>query len=477
MNPPSFEEMAPVLALLERQDRAYVREVRRSWETAREFAKKIRERALEIDEKVAADHTYFDWDLVRAGLPYRLLSAAIPVPFGGRGRLAVDFALMMEELCAACAGVANIFGAHALGMLPLLVSGSLGHGERQLREVADAEARGEPILFALAITEPGAGSDVEDPEHLPAATLSGGARRVDGGYLLNGRKCFISNGSVAKYVTVAFAADRGRPLASLTWFLVERGRKGFSVGRVEEKMGQRACPAAELVFDDVFVPDENVIGFEGEGMDGTLLGLGASRGPVGAIGTGIARGALEWFVDFAENTRRGGKFLIDEPHIGDAVAEMAARIAVARQAYLDAALQIDFFTLGRLLRHPAFRAVRLVPKAARSTDTWFRLANSDRMKRRVRGLVKSIPAEAQTRATATASLAKIVGSDAAMFVTTRALELVGPEDTVHRRWIEKCFRDAKLTQIYEGTNQINRAMYLKTAVRRTFRVEPFRTTS
>jgi butyryl-CoA dehydrogenase len=231
-----------------------------------------------------------------------------------------------------------------------------------------------------------------------------------------------------------------------------------------------------LVFDDVFVPEENVIGFEGEGMDGTMLGLAASRGPVGAIATGIARGAYERFVDYAENTKVNGRALINERRVQTVISEMAIKIHLARQAYMDAAMQLDFLALGKLLNHRSLKLMGILPKGLRTSSPWIKMLNSTRFKNYIRTLVnQTVLPEDNTRTLGYASMAKAIGSDVAMEVTTRALEIVEVEDSIHRRWIEKFFRDAKLTQIYEGTNQINRMMYYKTMCSRDFKMEPFKT--
>jgi acyl-CoA dehydrogenase len=434
-------------------------------------------RALEIDRRMETEHDYFDWDLVKAGLPYRLLSLAIPGGVGGVGGLTVMFALAMEELCSTCAGIANIFGAHALGVSPLLVSGALAQWETVLREVAEKERAGEPVLMAAAITEPTAGTDVEEPHFIENAKFSMHADKVPGGYVLNGRKCFISNGSVARYTVVACAVDRGRPLETWTSFIVDSGMEGFSVPRVEEKMGQRACHAAELAFEDCFVPDEKVLAFEGDGMQpGTLLILAASRGPVGAIATGIARGAYEWFLRWAE-TRKGARRPIGEQHVKMALADMKTRISLARWAYFNAATCFDV-TLGKVLEGPIIKSIGLIPDSWRTSGRMLDLFHSDFMKHATDGILHTfIPKKRATRALATSSLAKAVGGDTAMYVSSLALELMGGDRCEERAWVEKFFRDAKLTQIYEGTNQLNRLTLCMADIDHTLEVDikpPFR---
>jgi butyryl-CoA dehydrogenase len=412
--------------------------------------------ALELDRRMEKDHEYEAWDLVEAGCPNRFLSLIIPKLVGGVGGLAVMFSLVMEEMCSACPGVANIFGAHALGVVPLLVGGAVGHWETVLREITESEMMGKPVIMALAITEPSAGTDAEEPHYLKEARLSMNARRVEGGFVLNGRKCFISNGSIAKYIWVTSATDREHPAESWTGFLVDKNMDGFSVARVEEKMGQRVCPAAELAFEDCFVPDENVISFEGDGMQpGTLLTLAASRAPVGAIATGIARGAYEWFLRWAEQ-RRNGRRPMDEQRVQMALADMRTRIQLARWAYMNASLAFDN-SIGKVMNGILLKSMQLIPSFVRTSWPYLKLFNSHLGKQVVNTLVNVYTSDEQvTRAMAFASLAKAVGGDTAMYVSSLALEHMGSEPSEEKLWVEKAFRDAKLTQIYEGTNQLNR---------------------
>lgn len=427
--------------------------------------------ALEIDRVMGSDHQYFPWEMVEAGLQYRFMSLIVPSLVGGVGGLAVLFSLAMEELCSACPGVANIFGAHALGIAPLLVAGSMGHWLTVLREVAEKEKRGEPVIMALAITEPSAGTDVEEPHFLAKARLSLQAKRVSGGYVLNGRKCFISNGSVARYIWVSAAVDRERPAESWSGFLVDSAMEGFSVARVEEKMGQRACPAAELAFEDCFVPEENVIGFVGDGMQpATLLTMAASRAPVGAIATGIARGAYKWFLRWAES-RRHGRRPASEQGVQMALADMKTRLQLSRWAYLNAALTFDN-SLGKVMRSPLLKSLQVLPEPVLYSDAVRKAFLSSPGRRFVNALISAYTgSEEVTRALANASMAKAVGGDTAMYVSSLALEHMGADRCEERAWIEKAFRDAKLTQIYEGTNQLNRLTLFMSAIEGSLKVE------
>ncbi|NLH48307.1 MAG: acyl-CoA/acyl-ACP dehydrogenase [Myxococcales bacterium] len=458
INRRGLREMAPRLKVLAEHAPDYVRELEEWQAKAREYGDRfIRPKALEIDAKCRRDPRYFDWDLIRQAMPFGFLSMAIPRAAGGAGGFTTVTAVVLEELCAACAGVANIFGAHGLGISGILLGLDFYHVDRSLAEVAAAEKRGEPLIFAAAITEPLAGSDVEDTGYLRTAKLMTEAKPVAGGYRLNGRKVFISNGSVARYSTVIAPLDRAKPLETMTAFLVRAGDQGFSIGRVEEKMGMKACPAAELVFEDCFVPRANLIGREGDGMRGVEIVLGASRGPVGAIATGIARGAFERVVDYAVRKKTGGRRLFDQQWVRIKLAEMARRIHAARQQYLDGTMSFDFTGVPKLMKEPAARLLDLAPSAVRRQSLFTHALRSKFMLDTTQRLLdEQLDPNDQRQIQQYSSGGKIAGSDTAMAVAYEALQIVGLEASLHRHELEKIYRDAKLTQIYEGTNQLNR---------------------
>ncbi len=415
--------------------RAHLDVVARARRFAREHLEPL---SLSLDARLVRDHGYFPWDLVRAGAREGWLSAAIPPMWGGGGVDIRGMSLAMEELCAVDAGVANIFGAHGLGMLPLLLAQDLGLAGRILGHVSRAERAGAPLLCAFAITEPGGGSDVEEAEGLATGDVRTHAERVSGGYRLFGRKVFISNGNVAEYVATFAALDRRAPAESWTAFVVRRGTPGFSCARTERKLGQLACPAAELVFDGAFVPDDLRIGAEGQGWPLSHRVLAVSRGPVGAIACGIARGAFEAAVAWL------GASPSRDPWQDEALARMVVAIRAARASYLEAAAHCDTALM------PSPGVQRAVGLLARSGVIRRGLEAYAQGKERTSAREAAFARQALLGATA-----KVAGSDAAMAVATSALDLVPPWAGDARKRTEKCFRDAKLTQIYEGTNQIN----------------------
>jgi acyl-CoA dehydrogenase len=436
--------------------RPNVRELERLRARARRFAKAhVRPRALEIDRRTGEDPSWFDWDLVRAGAEQGMLSFLIPKPAGGAGGLSTQAAVVMEELCAACPGIALIFGAHALGISPLLLGGP-SHWDGVLAELIASESSREPQLMACAITEPEAGTDVEDPDLLARARISSHARRVPGGFRLSGTKRFISNGSVARWITILMPTDPRRPAETWTCFLVDAHSEGFAVSRAEHKMGQRACPAAELTFDSVFVPDERVVGREGDGAPATMIVLACSRPPVGAIATGIARGAYERVLAWLEEDR-AARGLLERQHVQLALAGMEEEIHIARQLYMDAATELDHAALGGVMSHPAVRALGHVPASIRGRAPVRGWLSSERARDATIALLHRTTSErAVTRSLALSSMAKARGGDVAMRVTGAALELAGLRAGAVRAELEKLWRDAKLCQIYEGTNQLNR---------------------
>ena len=419
---------------------------------ARRFARRvIRPAALELDRRMARDHDYFPWDIVRAGAAEHWLTAAMPQTWGGDGIPIAAMSASIEEMCAGCAGIANIFGAHGLGMLPIMLAMDLDLGERVLGHVAAAERAGDPVLCAFAITEPGGGSDVQEHDGLALGDVRSYATRVSGGYKLTGRKVFISNGSVAEYTAVFAALDRGDPRSSWTGFVVRRGTPGFRVARVENKMGQRACPAAEIELDDAFVPTEDLIGEEGGGSELSRKVLAVSRGPVGAIAVGIARDAYETCHEYLRAHANGSR----QPWIDDALAGMAVKIRAARATYLEAAFHIDQVVL------PSRSAIRVAGLIRRAPIVGRKLVDVLQS-----GMGRGME-EAWAHQAVLGATAKIVGSDAAMAVTTSALDIIPLSAGPLRARAEKAFRDAKLTQIYEGTNQICRRAVTQETWQRT----------
>lgn len=335
------------------------------------------------------------------------LSYFMPAPLGSMPWGAVtqppvwQCALVVEEFSRACGGLMLLLSAHHLGCMPLLLSGSLGTISRHLAPVYRSCLSGDPHLVAFAITEPGAGSDAEEGHGAQVYRPGVIATPTPGGYLLNGRKCFISGGDLAKSATV-FAALNGEGMDSWTCFYVAADSPGYSVPRTELKMGMRASGAAELEFNNVFVPHSHVIGGLRKGWALNRATLNASRIPVAAMGVGLARAATEIAVDFARTYKLAGKELI---HYQDVQLHLATMLAETRA---------------------------------------------------MRSLVWQEASHAWRPRQLNASLCKFHVTDRAQQVVEMAMDLLADHGGLHEQKIEKIFRDVRLTRIFEGTNQINR---------------------
>jgi alkylation response protein AidB-like acyl-CoA dehydrogenase len=369
----------------------------------RDFARRhIAPRALEVD---AAPHGFDPRELFVRSAAHGFQTELLPAPWGtmrlgcAARSLLLCAALKAEEMCAACGGIGLSLLAHDLGVAPLFVSGDVRAARWMARIYAEIKA-GEPAMAAFAITEPAAGSDVQDTGGARTARLGCRARECAHGWVLNGRKCFISDGAVARWITL-FAADEGKGIESWSCYLLDSAMPGLSVGRSERKMGQRGADASELVLDEVLVPRERLMGPRGAGWAINRNVLNFSRPIVGAIALGIARGALEHALEFCNTTHLGARRLVDYQDVQLSLADMIVQVAA--------------------MRATVWQAVRY-----------------------------RVPFQAA------ASIAKVFCSDTAWKVCTAAMQLLGDHGNLHARGVEKAARDARLTQIYEGTNQINR---------------------
>jgi len=334
------------------------------------------------------------------------LSYFLPRPFGSMDWRCVRYpmiwqcALVVEEFSRVCGGLMLLLSAHHLGCMPLLLSGDLKTMRRFLLPVYRSCQRGDPHLMAFAITEPGAGSDAEDGHGAALYRPGVIAKRSDGGWLLNGRKCFISGGDVARSLTV-FAALEGEGMDSWTCFHVDTASEGFTVARTEKKMGMRASGAAELEFNDVFVADDHVIGGLRNGWTLNRATLNSSRIPVASMAVGFARAATEEAVSFACQYQLGGKPLIQYQDVQQQLAMLVAET------------------------------------------------------RAIRSLVWQEARHAWQPRQLNASLCKFHATDRAQHVVEMAMDLLAEHGTLHENRLEKIFRDVRLTRIFEGTNQIN----------------------
>jgi alkylation response protein AidB-like acyl-CoA dehydrogenase len=349
---------------------------------------RVAPRAAEIDRSAE-----FPQDLRALLAEQGILGLPFPERHGGLGADLLTICLAIEALSAACATTGLILAVQELGALPLLLAGS----EEQLGRFVPGLASGRDLI-AFALTEADAGSD--------ASGVRSRAVRDGETYVISGVKRFISQGSVASLVTV-FAVtdpetDRHRRMSA---FVVETASPGFSVSRLEHKMGIRGSPTAELLFDEVRVPAANRLGAEGDGFSLAMRTLDRSRPGIAAQAVGIAQGALEAAATYAGQRRQFGRTIGEFQLVQGLLADMDARTEAARQLLYTACEEIEAGA----------------PDAAR----W-------------------------------SALCKLVAGDAAMAVTTDAVQVLGGYGYLDDYPVERMMRDAKITQLYEGTQQIQR---------------------
>jgi alkylation response protein AidB-like acyl-CoA dehydrogenase len=334
----------------------------------------------------------FPWDIIKDLAYTDMFRVFIPEKYGGLGGGCLDLCLVTEELSRVCSAVAVSYAAVDLGIIPLLENGTEEQKQKYLPDVASGKR-----LAAFGLTEPTAGSD--------AGAIKTTAKKVPRGYVLNGTKQFITNGGEAELYTVIALTDKTKGARGASALLVEKGTPGFSFGRKEKKMGIRASATRELVFEDCFVPEENLIGKEGMGFIITLKLFDKSRPGIGAQAVGVAQGALEAAVDYARERVQFGHPIISLQAIQHMLADMATQVEAARA---------------------------LVYAAARTVDSGARNVTEE------------------------SAMAKVFASDVAMKVTTDAVQIFGGVGYMRDYPVEKMMRDAKITQIYEGTNQVLR---------------------
>lgn len=339
----------------------------------------------------------------RAGL----MTNMAPAPVGTAALADMRFpsafriAIQVEELARACGGQMLLLSAHQLGLAPVCLSGDLRAMWRFLRPMTQDFQAGIPHLFAYAITEPSAGSDAEDSHGAATNIPRVVARRQGRGYVLSGRKCFISGGDVAKKIAV-FAALEGEGFDSWTCFVVDSANPGLEATRTELKMGMRASSAAELSFDNAFVPDEDIVGGLRRGWALNRATLNASRYPVAAMAVGFARRACELALEYSLHTQLGGKPLLNYQEVQLQLAQMIAET----------------------------RAMRAL--------VW----------QQAGGSLQSHQSEA--------CISKFFSTDRAQAVCEMGLALMAENGMARSQGMEKLLRDVRLTRIFEGTNQINR---------------------
>src|SRR6266481_9874216 len=326
-----------------------------------------------------------------------LMGLYIPEAYGGTDMGTLAFCLTVEEIAWACASSAIIYLVQYVGGWPIVAAGTEAQKRRFLPRLASGE-----ITAAFSLSEPGAGSD--------AASISTRAVRKGDRYVLNGVKLWVTNGSQASVVTLFATVDRGRGKGGVTAFLVEPTFPGFALGKLERKMGIRGSPTVALHLTDCEVPIENRLGEEGEGFKLALRALDGSRPAVGAEAVGIAQAALDAAVAYAKERQQFGQPIASFQGIQFMLADMAMAVHASRLMVHHAARQVDAGMRGN---------------------------------------------------TYEASMAKCFAADTAMKVATDAVQIFGGYGYTREFPVERFMRDAKITQIYEGTNQIQRLVIAK----------------
>lgn len=323
-----------------------------------------------------------------------LLGVNVSEEYGGAGAGQLALLLVLEETARACGSTSVILTNQGLSSEPLMIAGSEEQKKTFLYRLATGDCPG-----AMAITEPNAGSDV--------AGMKTSAKKVDGGWVINGSKIFITQAAVAGLTGLICYTDRSKGNKGMSIFMLEKGTQGLNVGRPEHKMGIRGSDTRELTFEDCFVPDSHLIGPEGSGFKTLMKTFNYSRPNIAAQALGIAQGALDAAVAYAKERVQFGKTLASFQGMQWMIAEMALAVETARTIVYRSGAMIDTEP-----EHPD------IPKIC--------------------------------------SMAKWYASDTAMKVTTDAVQIFGGYGYTREYPVERMMRDAKITQIYEGTNQVQR---------------------
>ena len=456
---PDLIDILPGLGKLKKVCPSYIKRAEKAQKKARKFTRdELFPRVLEIDSKCSKDPQYLDWELWRKANNEKLTISPIPEKMGGLGWSALDNAVLVEELASVCLASASNITFNTFGLLGAMVECRTGIVMKIIKEMVEAQKQSKPLFWSWAITEPSAGTDMEDPDAMETMRPSTSAKKVPGGYILNGTKCFITNGSLAHFVIATIPMDPEAPKTSMATFLVPASAKGFQVGRVERKCGQKASQTAELFFNDVFVPEENLWEPPGRGLRHTREILSITRGYIGLAAMGLARGALERCIQFASEKKVKQHVLINEEWVQIAVADMLKDIMTVRSACYDFALAMDTYHVWSLFeKKPIKASLALLPEKLLLGESLQQIAR--------KGIVNELGTWFKNKAVSDdivetfvkiGSAVKVAGTDLAMRISSRVLDIVGLEGMSHRYGIEKYFRDAKITQIYEGTNQANR---------------------
>lgn len=359
----------------------------------------IKELAARIaDEKIAPvaleydEEGKFPHDIVKILADSDLCGVYIPEEYGGLGGGIMEMAIVVEQLSRACGGIALAFAGTGLGTYPIILFGTEEQKAKYLPDIASGRK-----LAAFALTEANAGSDAAGIQ--TTAVLDGDE------YVLNGTKQWITNGGEADVYTVIACTNRAKGARGFTAFIVEKGTPGFSFGKKENKMGIRASVTRELIFENCRIPKQNILGREGMGFMVAMKTLDRTRPGVAAQALGIAQGAFDYALKYSRERVQFGQPISSFQAIQHMLADMAIQIEAARSL--------------------VYQTCRYIDSGAKDISK-------------------------------VSAMAKVFASDVAMKVTTDAVQILGGYGYMKEYPVEKMMRDAKITQIYEGTNQIQR---------------------
>ncbi len=369
----------------------------------RDLARQVAEEKILPVRAELDEKEEFPWDIMKVLAQSDFFRLFIPEEYGGMGKGCFELAIAVEELSKACLGVSTTYAANALGTYPILLYGSEEQKKKYLPDIASGKR-----LVAFALTEASAGSD--------AAGVQTTAKLEGSEYVLNGTKQWITNGGEAEIYTVIAMTDKSKGPRGASAFIVEKGTPGFNFGKKENKMGIRASATRELIFENCRIPRENIISREGMGFIVAMRTLDNSRTGVGSQGVGVAQGAFEAARNYAKERQQFGQPVISFQAIQHILADMATQIEAARA---------------------------LVYSVARYIDSG----------------AKEVSKES--------AMAKLFATDVAMKVTVDAVQVMGGAGYMREYPVEKMMRDAKILQIYEGTNQIQRNVIGQALIKET----------
>lgn len=358
-----------------------------------ELARRIAEEKIKPVREHYDETEEFPWPIVEELAKVDLCGVYIPEEYGGTGGGVFELCLAVEELCKIDGGIALVLAATALATFPIMLFGNDEQKKKYLPDVAAGKK-----LAAFALTESGAGSD--------ATAIQTTAKKEGDSYILNGTKCFITNGGEAQIYIVIAMTDKTKGSRGASAFIVEKDTHGFSFGKKEKKMGIRGSATRELIFNECKIPKDNLLGREGQGFIIALKTFDVSRPGVGAQALGIAAGALEDAINYSRERVQFGQSISSFQAIQHLLADMATEVEASRA---------------------------LIYATARMIDN-----------------------DPKIRVTKEAAMCKLLASDVAMKVTTDAVQVYGGYGYMREYPMEKRMRDAKITQIYEGTNQVMR---------------------